>query len=490
MTRPPKTATPLWTAAEAEAATGGHSTAPWQASGVSIDTRSIKPGDLFIAIRGERYDAHDFLRDAFARGAAAAMVSRIPRDHGRTHPLLIVDDTYAGLRSLARAARKRTGARVIAITGSVGKTSTKEAMAAALAPLGRVSASKGNLNNRWGVPLSLARMPADTDYGVFEVAMNHAGEITPLTRMVRPHIAIITTVDAVHLEFFDSVEDIALAKAEIFDGLDLSGIAVLNADNPYFELLSAEARSRGITTIFSFGENEGADVRLTGFQPNGHSRVSCEVLGEKIDFTLALPGRHSAQNAMAVLAAVRALGGDLAAAAAALGTMETPEGRGARAMIELPRGGTATIIDDSYNAAPTSMRAAFHVLEEATPGEGGRRIAVLGDMLELGPGSARAHEELAEDLLAAKVDLVLTTGANMIHLDDTLPRSKRGGHTNEAAGLIPLLRRVLRPGDVVLVKASHNQNLGQVVDALLARGGGARSGGVRGRGARTVAKDG
>ncbi|MCH8918663.1 MAG: UDP-N-acetylmuramoyl-tripeptide--D-alanyl-D-alanine ligase [Proteobacteria bacterium] len=471
----PQGSAPLWNAAEVDAATGGHSTAPWQASGVSIDTRTIVPGDLFIAIRGERHDAHNFLDDAFAAGAAAAMVSRIPQDHGGGHPLLIVDDTTVGLRKLARAARQRTAARIIAITGSVGKTSTKEALAAALAPLGAVSASLGNLNNQWGVPLSVARMPADAKYGVFEVAMNHAGEITPLTRLVRPDIAIVTTVDAVHLEFFESVEEIALAKAEIFDGLDPTGIAIINTDNPYYPLLCDEARARGIANILSFGESERADVRLTGFHANDRSQIKCTVMGQEMNFTLALPGRHSAQNAMAVLAAVRALGGDLALAAAALGDMATPVGRGRRAMVQIAGGGTATMIDDTYNASPASMRAAFHMLKETEPGGGGRRIAVLGDMEELGSGSARAHEALAQDLLAAEVDLVLTTGANMMHLDDMLPRQIRGGHATRAEDLVELLEGVLRPGDVVLVKASRSQDLGRVVDAICAAPDGAKT---------------
>jgi UDP-N-acetylmuramoyl-tripeptide--D-alanyl-D-alanine ligase len=461
-------AQPLWTAAEAEAAAGGYSTAPWQAMGVSIDTRSLQPGDLFIAIRGDRYDAHNFLEDAFAAGAPAAMVGRIPQDHGGGHPLLIVDDTYAGLRRLARAARRRTKAKVIAITGSVGKTSTKEALAAALAPSGAVTASRGNLNNRWGVPLSIARMPANSDYGVFEVAMNQPGEITPLARLVRPDIAIITTVDAVHLEFFDSVEEIAHAKAEIFDGMDSSGIAILNADNPYFELLSTEAVARGVTKIISFGESDRADVRLTGFETNGTSQITCNVMGSEMAFSLALPGRHSAQNAMAVMAAVEAVGGDLGAAAKALGIMATPAGRGRRVVIALKGGGTATVIDDAYNASPASMRAAFRVLFETEPGAGGRRIAVLGDMLELGQGSARAHESLASDLLAAEVDLVLTTGANMMNLDDTLPRKKRGGHAVHADDLVPLLHDLLRSGDMVLVKGSRSQQLNKVVEALCA----------------------
>ncbi|MBT4006224.1 MAG: UDP-N-acetylmuramoyl-tripeptide--D-alanyl-D-alanine ligase [Rhodospirillales bacterium] len=462
----PSPTTPLWTATEAEAATGGHSTQPWLAQGVSIDTRTVEPGDLFIAIRGENRDAHIFLDDAFAAGAAAAMVEHIPSDHGGGHPLLIVDDTYAGLMKLARTARKRADAKIIAITGSVGKTSTKEALGAALAPSGTVTTSQGNLNNRWGVPLSLARMHGDSDFGVFEIGMNHAGEITPLSRLLYPEIAIITTVEAVHLEFFKSVEEIAFAKSEIFDGMRGAGTAILNRDNPYFDLLANEARTRGIDRIVSFGENPSSDVRLLSFRGNGASIVSADVMGTVIDFSLALPGRHSAQNAMAVLAAIQVGGGDLDGALHMLGTMPTPAGRGRRLSVILNDGSTATVIDDSYNASPASMRAAFKVLAECIPGDGGRRIAVLGDMLELGHGSARTHEGLAEDLLASGVDLVLTTGDNMMHLDDALPRSKRGGHTTHADELVPLLERTLQSGDVVLVKASNSQHLGTVVEAL------------------------
>ncbi|MCH7943154.1 MAG: hypothetical protein IIB67_07980 [Proteobacteria bacterium] len=293
--------------------------------------------------------------------------------------------------------------------------------------------------------------------------------------LVVPDIAIVTTVDAVHLEFFESVEEIALAKAEIFDGLDPTGIAIINTDNPYYPLLCDEARARGIANILSFGESERADVRLTGFHANDRSQIKCTVMGQEMNFTLALPGRHSAQNAMAVLAAVRALGGDLALAAAALGDMATPVGRGRRAMVQIAGGGTATMIDDTYNASPASMRAAFHMLKETEPGGGGRRIAVLGDMEELGSGSARAHEALAQDLLAAEVDLVLTTGANMMHLDDMLPRQIRGGHATRAEDLVELLEGVLRPGDVVLVKASRSQDLGRVVDAICAAPDGAKT---------------
>jgi UDP-N-acetylmuramoyl-tripeptide--D-alanyl-D-alanine ligase len=461
----------LWNSIEADHATSGHSTRPWEATGISIDSRTLEKGDLFVAIRGPNFDAHDFIDEAFAHGAAAALVSRIPRDHKKEDaPLLIVEDTYSGLRRLARAARQRSNAKRVAITGSVGKTSTKEALAAALKPSGKVAASLGNLNNLWGVPLSLARMKQDSDYGVFEIGMNHAGEITPLTRTVRPDIAIITTVDAVHMEFFNSLEGIARAKAEIFDGLRRRGTAILNRDNQFFDFLVEEAESRGIANIISFGAHEDADARLIRFNTDAVAVVDADIMGEKLHFTLAQPGFHSAINAMAVLAAVKVLGADLIGACGALSAMDAPAGRGKRMKISLPDGGTALVIDDSYNASPASMRASFKVLAQTHPGSGGRRIAVLGDMLELGPGSTRAHEALADDLLAAGVDMVLTTGDNMMHLDDALPRSKRGGHSARAEDLMSLITRVLRDGDVLLVKGSNSQKLGLVVAALAGDG--------------------
>jgi UDP-N-acetylmuramoyl-tripeptide--D-alanyl-D-alanine ligase len=457
----------LWTSDEADDATGGYSTQPWQATGVSIDSRSLTPGDLFIAIKGPNRDAHEFLGEAFDAGAAAALVARIPRGHERQIPLLIVDDTYIGLKKLARGARRRTSARVVGITGSVGKTSTKEALAAALAPSGKVSASAGNLNNQWGVPLSLARMPADADFGVFEMGMNHAGEISSLSRMVRPEIAVINAIEEVHMEFFDDLEGIARAKAEIFDGMD-GGTAVINADTPYFDLAAGIARDSGVTDIVGFGENAAADARLTAFVPvPGGAEIEANILGHSVSFRLAQPGHHSAINAMAVLATVVRAGADLDAATAALAAIEAPAGRGRRVKVAID-GGTVTVIDDSYNASPASMRAAFEVLARMEPGPGGRRVAVLGDMLELGAGAALAHQELADDLLAAGVDLVLTTGANMMHLDDALPRSKRGGHSKRAKDLPALLRESLMDGDVVLVKGSNGQRLGEVVAALMA----------------------
>lgn len=466
---------PLWTQAEAEHATGGHSTDPWSANGVSIDSRSLVAGDLFVAIRGPRFDAHDFLADAFAAGASCAMVNRIPRNISDDQPLLIVEDTYSGLKALARSARQRCQARRIAVTGSVGKTSTKEALAAALAPSGKIAATIGNLNNLWGVPLSLARMPRDTAFGVYEIGMNHAGEITPLSRIVRPDVAIITTVEAVHLEFFDSLEDIARAKAEIFDGLRGRGTAVLNRDNRFFDFLVEEAAVRSIENIVSFGADAAADARLVSYEAGTPAKITAEIMGESLEFTLALPGRHNALNAMAVLAAVKVLGADLRGAADALGQMEAPAGRGKRIRVALPGGGEALVIDDSYNASPASMHAAFKVLAQARPGAGGRRIAVLGDMLELGAGSARSHAELADDLMAAGTDLVLTTGDNMLHLDDALPRRVRGGHGACAEDLVVLLARLLRDGDVVLVKGSNSQKLGTVVRALAKPGSAPRA---------------
>jgi UDP-N-acetylmuramoyl-tripeptide--D-alanyl-D-alanine ligase len=460
----------LWTQAEADDATGGHSTRPWQATGVSIDSRTVVEGDLFVAVRGPHFDAHDFVDQAFANGAACALINRIPRHHPDRKPLLIVDDTYSALRKLARAARQRSDAQRVAVTGSVGKTSTKEALAAALQPSGKVAATVGNLNNLWGVPLSLARMPRDAAFGVYEIGMNHAGEITPLARMVRPDVAIVTAVEAVHLEFFDSVEDIARAKAEVFDGLRRRGTAILNRDSRFFDLLAAEVAGRSIAHTVSFGAHDDADVRLIAYEAGVPSRVTADVMGERLDFTLALTGRHNAVNAMAVLATVKVLGADVGAAGVALGAMEAPAGRGKRLRIALPDGGAALVIDDSYNASPASMRAAFKVLGQASPGAGGRRIAVLGDMLELGHGSARAHAELADDLADSGVDVVLTTGDNMMHLYDALPRGHRGGHATRAEDLIPLLTHLLRDGDVVLVKGSNSQKLGIVVRALAAPG--------------------
>lgn len=455
---------PLWTAAEAAAATGGTNTAPWIAHGVSIDSRSLLPGDLFVALKGPKFDGHQFTAAALDKGASAAMVAKAMPDIAK--PLLLVADTQAGLENLGRAARARTAAKVIGVTGSVGKTGTKEALRRALDRQGSTHASTGSLNNQWGVPLSLARMPRDTAYGVFEMGMNHPGEIDALTRMVRPDVAVITTIEPVHLGFFSSVEAIADAKAEIFNGMNAHGCAVLNRDNPYFTRIAERAKAAGIGRIIDFGEHVDAAVHLIDCHLHASaSAVTASVQGEIVDYCLSLPGRHWVMNSLAVLAAVKAAGGDIGTAAAAMATLDPMAGRGLRRKIAAD-GGEALLIDESYNASPASMRAAIAVLGACQPQGGGRRIAVLGDMLELGTDAARLHAELAGPLRDADVDLVFTVGEAMRALYDALPARRRGGHAATAAEMGQTIARRLGPGDVVMVKGSHGSRMREVIARL------------------------
>ncbi len=459
---------PLWGASEAAAATGGQAAGEWQAAGVSIDSRTITAGDLFVALTGPNFDGHKFVGDALNKSAAAAIVSKRPQGIGENAPLLLVPDTQRALEDLGRASRARTNAKIIAVTGSVGKTSTKEALKRALERTGPSFASAGSLNNQWGVPLSLARMPRDARYGVFELGMNHAGEIDALSRMVRPDVAVITTVEPVHLGFFPSVEAIADAKAEIFVGVDANGAAILNRDNPFYDRLAAAAQARGIARILSFGAHEQASVRLVDFSLYATaSAVRADVMGEAIDYSIALPGRHWVMNSLAVLAAVKAVGGDAGAAAGAMATLSALDGRGRRHRLAMA-GGAIELIDESYNASPASMRAAIAVLAAIEPTQSGRRIAVLGDMLELGTESNRLHAELAEPLADAKVALVFTLGDNMRALDAALPAQHRGGHAASIAELAALLKKSLKPGDVVTVKGSHGSRIHELVTELLA----------------------
>ena len=457
----------IWTAKEASASTGGRVQGDWAATGLSIDTRTLKVGDLFIALRGDSLDGHDYVAAALEKGAAAAVVDRIPEGVSETVPLLVVEDTFEALQALGIGARARTGAKIIAVTGSVGKTGTKEMLAVAFGALGQTYASKASFNNHWGVPFSLASMHGGTDYGIFEIGMNHPGEIGPLAKMVRPDIAIITTVEPVHLENFSSIEEIADAKAEIFQGLDHNGTAVLNHDNPQFSRLLAAARTCGVK-ILSFGEHEDADARLVEclIASNG-SRIKAEIGGEGIAFTLLIPGRHIALNALAVLLAVKATGGSVQKAAQALEKIEPLAGRGKREILELGEGGnTVTLIDESYNASPVAMKAAFKVLAMIDPGRGGRRIAFLGDMLELGADGPRLHEELALPLKAADVHLVYTCGKLMKNLHDSLPQELRGEHRDNSRDLARIVPDVLVPGDVVMVKGSHGSRMDVVVEAM------------------------
>ncbi len=478
---------PLWTAAEAARATGGAVRGDWAATpgiaGVAIDTREMAPGDLFVALRGENRDGHAFVAQALAGGAAAAMVAGVPEGLPADAPLLMVGDTLKGLRGLAAAARARTAARVIGVTGSVGKTSTKEMLRVMLAGQAPTHAPTRSFNNHWGVPLTLARMPADTGYAVIEMGMNHAGEIAPLSRLARPHVALVTTVEAVHLENFASVEGIADAKAEIFAGLAPDGIAVLNADNPHFARLAAAAAPR---RVVAFGR-AAPDFALPNFAieeatlSGGCTLVRARVRGKPIAFKIGTPGLHFALNAMGALAAADAAGGDIARAAVALATWTPPGGRGSRETIALgPAGidGTVTLLDESYNANPASMRAALAVLAASPPTDDmgrfnrGRRLAFLGDMLELGPDEEAFHAGLAKLTEIAQIDRVHCCGTRMRALHGALPRAKRGLWCPDSAALAAEVAKAVDAGDVVMVKGSLGACMARVVEAIRGLGSG------------------
>lgn len=471
----------LWTAFEAAAATGGALCArggdpdrwiaeEWAADGLSIDTRTLSPGEMFVALSDAR-DGHDFIVSAFERGASAALVARAPANTPEGAPLLVVRDTLEGLRDLARAARMRNFGKRIAVTGSAGKTSTKEMLRAAFAEIGRVHASDKSFNNHWGVPLTLARMPIDADFGIFEIGMNHAGEITPLSRLVAPHVAIVTTVGAAHLEFFGTVEKIAEAKSEIFCGVVKGGAAVLPADNDHFKLLLKRAHEAGVSRVITFGESRDADIRLEAYQGDGeHAEIGASVFGEPIVFALDAPGRHQAMNALAVIGAAAATGVSVIKAAAGLKGLGAAAGRGAQTRVRLQSGAEIVILDESYNANPTSMAAALTLLGQMTPKKKGRRIAVLGQMLELGPEGPALHAGLAEPLLAAGVDALYVAGALMDHLWEKVPATIRAGRAAAAGALAPAILSMLRDGDIVMVKGSNASKVSEIVAAIKAAG--------------------
>jgi UDP-N-acetylmuramoyl-tripeptide--D-alanyl-D-alanine ligase len=442
---------------------------PADICGISIDTRSIAKGEAFFAIKGDNRDGHDFVEDALKAGAGLAVVAR--DKHARftaDAPLLIVDDVLDALRDLARTARARLAGKVIAVTGSVGKTGTKEALRLALSADGETHASTASYNNHWGVPLSLARCPAHVKYAVFEIGMNHAGEITPLTALVRPHVAVVTTIEPVHLEYFGSLEKIADAKAEIFTGVAPGGSAVLNRDNAQYECLAAAAKAAGVTRIVTFGEHE-ADAELARFtlRPDG-STVDANILGAHMTYKLGAPGRHLVLNSLAVLAAVSLVGADLALAALALRHLQPAAGRGTRTVLDLP-GGRALLIDESYNANPASMRAAIALLGQAPLGPRGRRIAVLGDMLELGDQAQMLHRRLSEAIADAGIDLVYCCGPLMHALWEVLPAILQGGYAETAAALEPSVLDAIRMGDTVMVKGSLGSKMTPIVKALQRR---------------------
>lgn len=458
---------PLWTSDEIAAATGGDALAAFTVDNVVFDSRKIEPGDFFIALPGSRVDGHGFVAGALGAGAAGALVTHVPGGVPPDAPLVVVPDTMAGLEDMARTARARADVVAIGVTGSVGKTGTKEALKVALAPSGPTHASVGSFNNHVGVPLTLARMPRETRYGVFEMGMNHAGELTPLSRLVRPHIAIVTTVEPAHMEFFASVEAIADAKAEIFMGVPAGGAAVLNHDNPHFERLAAAARARGLH-VAAFGTGEGCHVRLLDVVLKPDMVVVDAMVGSRhLTYKIGTPGRHWAMNSLAVMAAVELSGADLSLAALALAEMKPPAGRGRSHHITLANGGAFTLVDESYNASPASMRAAFANLSLAETGTRGRRVAVLGDMRELGPDSDALHAGLAGPLVEAGVDLVFACGPHMKALWDALPPHVRGCHTSDSKSLAPFVAEAVRQGDVVVVKGSLGSYMALIIDTLL-----------------------
>lgn len=459
----------LWTSEELATICNGRLTQEgWAANSVSIDSRTMEDGALFVALKGDNFDGHDFVKAALEGGASAALVDHVPEDVEDNAALIVVDNTFIALQEIGRAARHRSKAKIIAVTGSVGKTGTKEMLAAAFGALGKTHASKSSHNNHLGVPLSLANMAVDTEYGIFEIGMNHAGEIAALTQQVKPDIAIITTIEPVHIENFDSVEGIALAKAEIFESMDASGVAILNRDNNHFGALAAQAKTFGVRSIYGFGESGESDIRLTGciLAANG-TRVEADVMGESVAFTLQIAGQHIAMNALSVLGAVKAAGGTVSLAAKALERVAPVSGRGNREAVHIgdPKN-PVTLIDESYNASPTSMTAAFRVLAMIDPGHGGRRVAILGDMLELGADGPQLHAGLSLPARMANIDLVYTCGPLMKNLHEALPANQRGAHKDNSKDMATIVPDVMIPGDVVMVKGSNGSKMSVVVEAV------------------------
>lgn len=450
----------LWTSAEIAEATGGTASEAFETTGVTFDSREVGAGDLFVAMAGEVTDGHRFLGQAFAHGAAGAIVSR-PCDA----PHVQVPDGFAALEALGRASRTRTAAKVIGVTGSVGKTSCKEALFLALerSNRGRVHRSVKSYNNHTGVPLSLARMPRNTEFGVFEMGMNHAGELAQLTRIVRPHVAIVTAIAPAHIEFFESEAAIADAKAEIFQGLEPGGVAVVPFDSPHRDRLAAAARDHAARVV-TFGLQKGADVQARQAMrlPTGGTFVTAALgAGRELSFTVAQPGEHWVSNALAVLAAVDAVGANLGQAGLALAEMGGLPGRGARSLIAMD-GGEILLIDESYNANAASMRASLAVLAH----EPGRKIAVLGEMRELGTRSEELHADLAEPILAARVEMAFLVGEAMAPLARALEGRVELVHVPNAATALDRLKAVLAPGDAMLVKGSNGVGLSRLVAEL------------------------
>lgn len=464
----------LWTATEAAAATGGEARGNWEVNGVSIDTRTLQQGDLFVALKDIR-DGHEFVAKALKAGAGAALVSHIPEDVAPDAPLLLVRDVLPALEALGKAARARTSAKVIGITGSVGKTSTKEMLRTVLSAQGKTHAAEASYNNHWGVPLTLARMPQDTDFAIIEIGMNHPGEIAPLARLARPDVAMITIVAAAHLEAFENVEAIAHEKAAIFEGLAAGGHAVINADLPTTPILRAAALQAG-AQISGFGADTSAEFHLETVRlANEATVIQARHNETEILFKLSTPGRHFAMNALGALAVAEAAGADLAIAALSLAQWAPPAGRGTVETLVLDVVDDELrfeLIDDAFNANPASLEAALDVLAARTPADGigrvaaGRRIAVLGDMLELGPDEAALHTAIAAYPALESLTTIYCVGPRMHALHEALPEQKRGGWFEDASALSAEIHSHIDAGDIILVKGSKGSYVSQVVDAI------------------------
>ncbi len=462
--------TPLWNSEALVAAMSGRPVGqlPAGISGISIDTRTLHPGEAFFAIKGDKFDGHDFATAAIKAGAALLVVaeSRLPALGRHTAPMIVVPDVLAALELTGIAARARTKARVIAVTGSAGKTTTKEMLRKALSAVGNVHAADRSFNNHWGVPLTLARMPADSDYAVIEIGMNHPGEIRPLVKLARPHVAIVTMIAAAHLGHFRDLDEIAEAKAEIFEGVERGGHAVINRDDERWKLLEKAARAAGIEHVWGFGEHGRATFRLLDCKlgPDS-SEIAVRLAGEEHRLTLGAPGRHMVQNALAVLGASYLAAANMAKVCAAMADVRAEKGRGRRHMLRHPKG-TIGLIDESYNANPASMRAAIALLDTMPVAGQGRRIAVLGDMLELGEHSRDLHAGLAEAIEASSADIVMLAGREMTALAEKLP-GERATHFGSIEELRDALLTLLQPGDAVMIKSSNGVGFGRLVDAVM-----------------------
>jgi UDP-N-acetylmuramoyl-tripeptide--D-alanyl-D-alanine ligase len=456
-----------WTVEQICKATNGVCAGDWTATSVSIDTRSMAKGALFVALRGERVDGHVYVKQALDNGAAGSLVSHAV-DGVDAAKLVIVEDVEQALKDLGIAARMRTKAHVVGITGSVGKTGAKEMLAVALGAVGKVFASQANLNNHLGVPLNLANMPVNIDFAVIEMGMNHPGEIAPLSKMAHPHVSLITTVDAVHIENFPHVEAIADEKSAIFDGMDGKGVAILNADNAHFARCKHHALEKGITRVLSFGTNEKANCRMLRYAiEETHSLVEASIAGTRFTYQLGTIGKHWAVISTAILGIVDALGADIAKAASALQHFAEPAGRGEIRKLSV-KGGQLRLIDDSYNASPVAVKGAIEKVAEiraATVGEC-RTVVVLGDMLELGEHAEDMHVGLVPTLVNNQMDIVFAAGKFMQKMYNALPEAMRGEYRPTSAELAPVVVDALRARDLVLVKGSHGSRMDTVVEAI------------------------